>query len=82
MSGRVDTNSKSTISLTLGIFSIVLPLIGLVPGIIGLVFSRKTANENGRGLATAGFIFSIVGITIQSFGILAFITFNSITSFG
>ena len=73
---KARTNSKSVASLTLGILSIIIPTIGLVLGIIGIVISRmgkreiEQTNENGKGLATSGFICSIVGIAIQGFWIL------------
>jgi hypothetical protein len=57
---KARTNSKSVASLTLGILSIIIPTIGLVLGIIGIVISRMSkreiekTNENGRGLATSG----------------------------
>ena len=88
MVGKTETNSNSTISLTLGILSIIIPLIGLALGVIGVVFSRKATkeinktNENDRGLATSGLICSIVGIVIQSFGVLGIIAFNSVTTIG
>ncbi|PKR83619.1 DUF4190 domain-containing protein [Heyndrickxia camelliae] len=70
------TNSKSVISLTLGILSIVIPFIGVVLGVIGIIYSRigikeiEETNENGRGLATSGFICSIIGIIIHLLWIL------------
>lgn len=83
-----ETNSKSIISLTLGILSIIVPFIGLVLGIIGVVFSRIATkeiakrNENGRGLAISGLICSIVGIVIQVFSVLSLITYNSMITIG
>ncbi len=88
MGEKAETNSKSIISLTLGILSIVIPLIGLVLGTIGLVFSRKATKEivktieNGKGLATAGLICSIVGIIIQAFGVIGIIAYYSVSSVG
>ncbi|WP_349774109.1 DUF4190 domain-containing protein [Sporosarcina aquimarina] len=83
-----ETNTKSVISLTLGILTIFLPMIGLVLGILGVVFSRiatkeivKT-NESGKGLATSGLICSVVGIVIQLFIVLSFIAYNSLTIVG
>ncbi|MFJ5717818.1 DUF4190 domain-containing protein [Neobacillus sp. NPDC093127] len=76
MAGNARTNTKSVISLILGILSIVIPTFGIVLGIIGLVISRigireiENLNENGRGLATSGFICSIIGIAINLFWIL------------
>lgn len=81
-------NRKATISLTFGILSILISFIGLVLGIIGIIFSRKatrkivSTNEGGHGLATSGLICSIVGIVIQLFGVLSIIAFRSMTTIG
>ena len=78
-----QTNSKSVVALTLGILSILIPYIGLVLGIIGVVVSRKAtkeiaiSNEGGSGLATSGLVCSVVGIIIQlflAFSIIAYLT--------
>jgi hypothetical protein len=88
MSENSQTNNSSVISLTVGILSLLIPFIGLILGIIGIVFSRKAVteinktNENGRGLATAGLICSIVGIILQLFAVLGYIAFFSLTSSG
>ena len=79
------TNSKSIISLTLGILSIFIPMIGLVLGIIGIIVStialKEMAKTNGigRGLAISGMICSVVGLITQAFqliGIFAFYSFG------
>ena len=87
MDEKVQTNSKSVISLTLGILSIVIPLIGIVLGVIGIIYSRigikeiEESHENGRGLATSGFICSIIGIVINVLWILlAALSFFSYTN--
>ncbi|EKN70728.1 hypothetical protein BABA_04784 [Neobacillus bataviensis LMG 21833] len=88
MSEKNQTNNNSVISLTVGILSLFIPFIGVILGIIGIVFSRKAVkqidktNENGRGLATAGLICSIVGIILQVFMVLGYVAFFSITSSG
>jgi ABC-type nickel/cobalt efflux system permease component RcnA len=85
MMNRTKTNSPAIISLVLGILSILVPIIGVALGVIGVVFSRKAAkeisqtNEEGRGLATAGLICSVVGITIQFIGLLNVVIFYSMT---
>ncbi|WP_163100708.1 DUF4190 domain-containing protein [Peribacillus alkalitolerans] len=67
----VKKNSKSIASLILGILSIIIPTIGLIFGVIGIIISRKSikeidnSNETGRGLAISGKVCSIVGICIQ-----------------
>lgn len=68
-----ETNSKSIVSLVLGILSIFLPLhfIGLLLGIIGIILSSKSmkeidlTNEKGKGLAFSGKVCSIIGICVQ-----------------
>ncbi|WP_313894543.1 DUF4190 domain-containing protein [Psychrobacillus sp.] len=77
-------NSNSVISLTLGILSILIPYIGLILGVIGIVVLRKATkeivktDEGGRGLATSGLICSIVGIIIQLVLVVSIIAFYSL----
>ncbi|MDQ1144033.1 hypothetical protein QE429_000860 [Bacillus sp. SORGH_AS 510] len=81
----VKTNNKSIAALTLGILSILLPYIGLILGIIGLVLSSKSikeinhSNENGRGLAISGKVCSIVGISLH--GLLILLMILALSSF-
>lgn len=70
-------NTHSVTALTLGILSIFIPFIGLILGILGIMFYRKSiqAKELGRGMAIAGFICSVVGIVFQllmGIGLFAF----------
>ncbi|MDR7240175.1 DUF4190 domain-containing protein [Neobacillus drentensis] len=87
MSEKNQTNNSSVISLTVGILSLFIPFIGLILGIIGIIFSRKAVkqinqtNENGRGLATAGLICSIVGIILQLLMVLGYVAFFSVSSY-
>ena len=82
------TNSNSISSLTLGILSILIPLIGFILGVIGIAISRKAkkeiviTNERGIGIATSGLICSVVGIIIQISIILSFILFAKYTRLG
>ncbi|ALC85216.1 hypothetical protein AM499_04830 [Bacillus sp. FJAT-22090] len=79
-------NSKSVISLTLGILSILIPYIGLILGVIGVVVSRRATkeivktDEGGSGLATSGLICSVVGFIIQLFLVVSIIAFYSLTN--
>ncbi|MFZ0446308.1 MAG: DUF4190 domain-containing protein [Bacillus sp. (in: firmicutes)] len=79
-------NSKSVVSLTLGILSILIPHIGLILGVIGIIVSRKATkeivktDEGGSGLATSGLICSVVGIIIQLFQVVSIIAFYSLTN--
>ncbi|MBU7595260.1 DUF4190 domain-containing protein [Metabacillus halosaccharovorans] len=74
-----QVNSKSIAALTLGILAIVIPYIGFILGIIGVILSSKALSEisahhqNGYGLAVAGRMCSIVGIVLQL--ILLFLVF-------
>jgi len=76
MSEKNGTNTNSIISLTVGILSLFIPFIGLILGVIGIVYSRKAVkqinktDENGTGLAIAGQVCSIVGVIVQLLMIL------------
>ncbi len=83
---KTQTNSNSIISLINGILSILIPFLGLILGIIGILFSRKAVkqiekiNEGGRGLAISCLICSVVGIIIQFFCVLGIILYNLTTT--
>ncbi|NRD76627.1 DUF4190 domain-containing protein [Bacillus sp. BRMEA1] len=87
MSEKNQTNNSSVVSLTVGILSLFIPFIGIILGIIGIVFSRKSVkqinqtNENGRGLATAGLICSIVGIIMQILLVLGYVALVPVSSY-
>jgi hypothetical protein len=76
---NIQTNSNAVISLTLGILSLSTPYIGLILGIIGIVYAKKAKKEmaltdkTSRGLAHSGFICSVIGLCIQTFVSLLFI---------
>ena len=78
------TNNKAITSLILGILSVMMPFIGFVLGIVGLIFSFQAikeinlSNEKGNGLAIAGRILSIVGICVGLLSILGFLLFFSL----
>ncbi len=73
---QVTTNGKSIAGMVLGILSIVSPYVGLILGIIGIVLSKKAldeikiSNEQGKGMAVAGLVTSIVGVSIYALIIL------------
>lgn len=81
MNGENETNSKSVISLTFGVLSILIPLIGLILGILGFLFSKRATkeiaetNESGRGLAISGLTCSIVGICLQIVMIFLYLSY-------
>ncbi|MEE6131407.1 DUF4190 domain-containing protein [Priestia sp. GS2] len=66
------TNSKSIVSLILGVLSLAIPYIGIIIGVAGLLFSVKSTKEikknleKGKGFALTGGIFSTLGIGIQA----------------
>lgn len=61
------TNGKSIVTLVLGILSLVVPYVGFLIGIVGIIFGAlsfkelKKTGEQGRGLAIGGLITSILG---------------------
>ncbi|RLQ91322.1 DUF4190 domain-containing protein [Planomicrobium sp. Y74] len=82
---KLETNSTSIVTLTLGILSLLIPFLGLILGIIGVVVYRKArkemllTGEGGKGLAISGLICSIVGILTQLLMVLAYVLFSSLT---
>ncbi|RLQ94601.1 DUF4190 domain-containing protein [Falsibacillus albus] len=85
---NTETNSNSVTSLTMGILSIIIPFIGLVLGFIGVGFSRKAlkeigkTNEGGRGLATSGYVCSVIGIVLQLLAVVGYFAFAAVTNVG
>ncbi|MFZ3579488.1 DUF4190 domain-containing protein [Virgibacillus sp. DJP39] len=88
MAEKMETSSNAIVSLTLGVLSILLPFIGLVIGVIGVVVSRKATkeisntNKGGREFAVSGLICSLVGITIQTLAIVGILAFTFLISAG
>ncbi|MBD0381950.1 DUF4190 domain-containing protein [Paenibacillus sedimenti] len=66
------TNGKSIASMVLGILSIIVPYIGLILGIIAIVFSRiaskeiQARGEQGKGFAIAGLVCGIIGTALYA----------------
>ena len=67
-----QNNSKSIISIIFGILSMIVPYIGLIFGVVGIVFCTrsikevKKTREGGNGIAVTGGILSTVGLCIQA----------------
>ncbi|MUT64395.1 DUF4190 domain-containing protein [Paenibacillus sp. NEAU-GSW1] len=81
------TNGKSIAGLVLGICAIIVPYAGFIIGIIGIFLSSialkeiKKSDEQGKGMAVAGLVCSIVGtvfygVLIAALIILFFIGIN------
>lgn len=85
--GNSVTNSTAIVSLTLGILSILVPFLGLILGIVGVVVYRKARSEmylkeeGGKGIAVSGLICSIVGILSQLFMVSVYALFSPLTTF-
>ncbi|WP_316909866.1 MULTISPECIES: hypothetical protein [Priestia] len=45
VNNQTQMNTKSIISLTLGILSLFIPFIGMILGVIGIVMYKKASNE-------------------------------------
>lgn len=66
-------SGKAIAALVLGILSLVVPYVGLILGIVGIVFAKKalyeiaTQNLGGKGMAVAGLTTSIIGVSLYSF---------------
>lgn len=82
MSEIKQSNSKAIVSLIMGVLSLLIPFIGIVLGILGLIFAAKSkqemklTGETGNGLVTAGKVCSIIGIILNVIVILIFLVFS------
>jgi len=84
------TNSKAIVALVLGILSLVIPYLGIIVGIIAIVFAKlafnelRSGGEQGKGLAVAGLVCGIIGVAIYAIfiliAIIAFLTFANVYS--
>ncbi|MEK3773877.1 DUF4190 domain-containing protein [Paenibacillus sp. FSL K6-4396] len=76
------TNSKSIVSLVLGILSVTIPYVGILIGIAAIIFASlafkeiRVRMEQGRGLAIAGLVCGIIGTAIYVLLILLVLLFN------
>ncbi|PZT55333.1 DUF4190 domain-containing protein [Paenibacillus silvae] len=81
------TNSKSIVSLVLGILSITLPYIGFLIGIAAIIFASisfkeiRMRMEQGKGLAVAGLVCGIVGTALYAIVILLVLFFAVFISY-
>ena len=70
------SSGKATASLVLGILSLACSLLGygaiagLVLGIIGVVLGARARKEAQTGIATAGFVCSIIGTILSAVGLV------------
>ena len=58
----VEKKGLSMASFIIGIFSIIIPIIGFIGGIISLVFGVKGVKRSMKGVAVAGIVFGILAI--------------------
>ena len=77
-----NPNAKTSLagwSLALGITAIVLPIpiIDIALGVLGLILSRQAKQSGVRGLATAGFVLSIIGTVLAAAFTLDSLTGNT-----
>lgn len=76
------TNGKSITSLVLGILSVTIPYVGILIGIVAILFASlafkeiRVRMEQGRGLAIAGLVCGIIGTAIYVLLILLVLLFN------
>ncbi|WP_458125508.1 DUF4190 domain-containing protein [Paenibacillus sp. Z3-2] len=80
------TNSKSIVSLVLGILSITIPYLGFLIGIVAIIFASlsfkeiRMRMEQGKGLAIAGLVCGIIGTAIYAVIIVLVILFAVVVS--
>jgi heme/copper-type cytochrome/quinol oxidase subunit 2 len=67
---KANGNGYGIASLVLGISSILLPVIGIVTGILAIVFANKQKKIQPSGLATAGMVTGIIGLVFQALALI------------
>jgi len=82
------TNSKSIVSLVLGILSVTIPYVGILIGIVAIIFASlafkeiRIRMEQGKGLAIAGLVCGIIGTAMYVLLIAFVLLFTfAVTSF-
>lgn len=78
---KTEKNVYGIASFVLGIVTFLMlwfPILPVITGILGIVYSRKQLKINSNGLNTAGFIISIIGLCIASLILLFQIGFGVI----
>lgn len=87
---NIQQNNKKGLSITsmiLGIVSIVWSfnfLISVACGVLAIIFGLKGKKMGGKGMAKAGFITGIIGLSLQAIFILIALMFGAaiMTSIG
>lgn len=81
-----QTNGKAIAALVLGILSIVILWVGFILAIISLVFASisikeiTVSGEEGRGLAIAGRVISIITLSLYGLFLLIIMLIIGISS--
>jgi len=78
---RRKSNNYGTASLVLGIASIVFCwtiVIGLIAGVLGLIFSLKQKRIYPNGINTAGLVTSIIGLALSVIYIIMWLAFFNV----
>jgi heme/copper-type cytochrome/quinol oxidase subunit 2 len=65
-----EDNGNGVASLVLGISSIIIPVLGIVTGILAIIYANKQKKIQPNGMATAGLVTGIVGLVFQAITIL------------
>lgn len=75
-SSGTEPQKTSVLAILALVFGIIIPIVGVILGIIALVKIKKNPNLKGKGLATAGLIvgcvFMILPIILAMIGSLAY----------
>jgi hypothetical protein len=62
-------------SLVLGISSILLPFLGIVTGVLAIIFANKQKKIKSNGMATAGMVTGIIGLVIHPLTLFVVLVF-------
>jgi hypothetical protein len=60
-----QNNGMGVTSMVLGICSIIIPLFGIICGILAIIFSVKQNKIEKTGMSTAGMVTGIIGLVFN-----------------
>ena len=81
MPGKEQNNNFGIASLVLGISSVVfcwVPFLGLITGVLAIVFYAQQKKKGLNGVATGGLVTGIVGLVFSVLWTMFWISFVSV----
>lgn len=81
MAQEPDT-SNATISLVMGILSLLIPILGVIFGILAIVYYKKQRKIAENSTATAGLVCGIIGLVFNALFLVVIVFIGMLAYFG